>query len=1722
MSDVIEAVEDVFEGVGDIIEDTLEAVGDVVSGVGDAIGSVVESIGNTVQGILDDPLPTLLQIGGAMIGIPPYVTAAVITAARGGDLEDIAKSAAVAYASAEIMSSTGIGQEIGNVTKTAGTDFTNSMMENFNLPPDAAVAISKAATASLNSSIVGGLNAALTGRSVTDGITSGFTSGLIYSSTDSYFSSLNKDPNWGFSPTALNMMKGATSTALNTIVSGRGDPAQAVGNYIAYAAINMGGTELAKSAKESYTKFTTDTEAAEKAQDKYVAAKAEYDTKITNGEALRKSINDDSVQYQKVIDEQYEPFKEKYNDLVAKNEAAINVYNEQKGLFDHYKAQYDATGDASFVTAANAAAAKANAASAEATSFTNQANDFYNQNKPMLDSLAAGKVSLDKKLADFQAIKTDIEAPNAEGTNTAAKLKNASDEYQKKYDAWSKTKEAADRSAENYSKALADVATRDATIDALNTGAIKVNSKDADGNWTLSNGMTLTSQGKFMQDGQQVFTNAAGVPQAAMDFKAEDGSNVDFNNNAGRVLSETDVKKIAERDFGLELTDDEITKLAGATYSDTGNKDITKLADEKASNTFSTVTGKPPTDDQLNEIRKSGDVLNTAADMAINGLDLPADYIPPTASLDQKVSFGQAYAAARAAYGPDATFSWTDPKTGTTNLFTTEKKEEQLVRVDKAAEAAGKYDTNVVSYAKYKMLDNLSSPELNPADLTKGEMTKFVDAYAKANSIQRAAMLTGPDSATFKTIDTVLGQTARYNPTGEVVKAYTGPTSGSISAYDPTTTQRVFDAIKTGSNVARAGFDIATYDAAGVVTRGAQLLRDSLGLDTQTADKIQQFWSDSKDKTLKSLGSDDQRVVAGGIASGIESAVGFVALGPIGALAPLAAIAANNAYQDGAITWLDNNNKAYATKEEAVRAAGASNVRQLTPEENMKRTAVMTSLEIVGEAAGIPGMRLLMKGIPLTGTTGEIVNAVKNFSLGMANEQVSELLTTTAQMAADKWTSFGLQKNATLDDYTRALMDTALSTTAAVGTAGSISTATRNMTDLKSYSNPFSTNTGLDTVSPTVPSLKEAAKQLGISDAEFSAIQRNVGNSVRAGNDYIESAQSLISDSLQAKGMSTVKADAVAEGLAEKFTNITVSDYLKSNGVDPVRIEALTPLITSQLNPNVDTNVAAKNIASIFASTGMDTATASKAASRFYSYTVPSPTLTQSDLDLSNQLLLNAGIGLGSAYKPTTGSATVVTPSGASVTEEQLRAAFGTTGSATSAPVATPSADSYTATGTLTGGIEAAAPTGYSVADPRTTVSNAVASMALPSSMNRTDVTNAITSYLTANPGLNAANVASSVANYVRANPNATTVNVAEALTTPTVTTPTAPVTDTTTTTTPTAPTTNVNARIAELIAQGLSNQQATERALEETKEQIGTQLTGTKDELNARIAELIAQGLTNQMANETALGEIKAKQEAEAKAGRASKAQAGISANLARGAAMVTPAAAGLIDATSPGFADIGIKTTGEAKFEGPLEQYMKMLKQGSYAAKPEQQQSQETQQPQQVAPVQDELSPQAQPQPQQGSDYFNYGQQTDIDRLLPSSAGADLLGYKAGGLATPLFAGGGTTRHGRYAGGGLGVIEHSGKARLDFRTGNAVTGPGDGQSDDIPAMLADGEFVFPADVVAALGNGSTKAGSDKLYDMMHSIRAYHRSAKPKDLPPPAKKSPLDYLKKPARKVRR
>jgi hypothetical protein len=85
--------------------------------------------------------------------------------------------------------------------------------------------------------------------------------------------------------------------------------------------------------------------------------------------------------------------------------------------------------------------------------------------------------------------------------------------------------------------------------------------------------------------------------------------------------------------------------------------------------------------------------------------------------------------------------------------------------------------------------------------------------------------------------------------------------------------------------------------------------------------------------------------------------------------------------------------------------------------------------------------------------------------------------------------------------------------------------------------------------------------------------------------------------------------------------------------------------------------------------------------------------------------------------------------------------------------------------------------------------------------------------------------------------------------------------------------------------------------------------------------------------------------------------------------------------------------------------------------------------------------------------------------------------------------------------------------EGRMDFRRGSAVHGAGDGQSDDIPAMLADGEYVIDSETVAQIGNGSTKAGAQALDKFRESIRAHKRSA-PINKIPPKTKALTSYLK--------
>ena len=65
------------------------------------------------------------------------------------------------------------------------------------------------------------------------------------------------------------------------------------------------------------------------------------------------------------------------------------------------------------------------------------------------------------------------------------------------------------------------------------------------------------------------------------------------------------------------------------------------------------------------------------------------------------------------------------------------------------------------------------------------------------------------------------------------------------------------------------------------------------------------------------------------------------------------------------------------------------------------------------------------------------------------------------------------------------------------------------------------------------------------------------------------------------------------------------------------------------------------------------------------------------------------------------------------------------------------------------------------------------------------------------------------------------------------------------------------------------------------------------------------------------------------------------------------------------------------------------------------------------------------------------------------------------------------------------------AGVTELDLReTGGFIPPVGvKEKADDIPAMLANNEFVFTADAVRGMGDGNVNKGAQRMYDMMKKL---------------------------------
>jgi hypothetical protein len=239
----------VVEFVSDVVSDVVDVVGDVVEDVADFVVDVVDTVGDVVQAVIDDPLPVLLAIGGQMIGIPAPVTMGALTAARGGDLEDIALSMGTAYFAPQIGSA---------ISSTVSSTFIEAgLNETF----------SQVAGRSISQGLVNGTVAEIRGGSFDDGFAGGFTGGMVAGGVSEVASYVKPDIIELAQESGLNLQEANTlynagtrafSAGITAEVSGNNDFATAFTNSAISSGVDSGVRSLNATIDEQFKTAATE------------------------------------------------------------------------------------------------------------------------------------------------------------------------------------------------------------------------------------------------------------------------------------------------------------------------------------------------------------------------------------------------------------------------------------------------------------------------------------------------------------------------------------------------------------------------------------------------------------------------------------------------------------------------------------------------------------------------------------------------------------------------------------------------------------------------------------------------------------------------------------------------------------------------------------------------------------------------------------------------------------------------------------------------------------------------------------------------------------------------------------------------------------------------------------------------------------------------------------------------------------------------------------------------------------------------------------------------------------------------------------------------------------------------------------------------------------------------------------------------------------------------
>ena len=596
---------------------------------------IIKPVVNTVKAILKDPLPFIAQVAGSFMGIPPYVTSAAITAMRGGDIKDIAKSAAVAYIGSKAFSSTSYGKAFGEAGSSVN-DFTADFASKFNLSTTTQTVLGNAAQSGFTNATLGGVRALITGQNVGDAITGGFTQGAVSGASNSYFSDINTQKDWGLTPDTAKHVSGMTASIGNALVTG-GDPEKAISNYVSFATSQTIDSEFKKGAKYLWDQTKELAGVTDNSKKTYDAVQARYDKVAAD---LQNKVNEFNAE------------REKIN---AAREPYVNAYNTNLAEYNKNKAIYD---DASkSVEERNAAVEKMNTYAAEVKKAVDGANSF----NPQLEAL-------NKKADDIASIKQSLTDPK---TGIASELEVAANNLSSSYHQYNKKLEDAKVADDEYGKQVAEVATREALIDAVKNGSIKIveNPNAPPGSVTLENGVVITEDGRYLQDGKELFKYAVGIKQSEL--------------NPDSLFTDKEEVIDAFKGTGFTPTVEDIARFAGAKPENMQIKAIKEYADlnvtdlPEARQIYKDVYGKEGTDDQVKDfvgqtpeenVLKA--ILNNFNSDVRSYDDLYGDYQGAIEAPKDKISFNDAFKEARKKLGPGGEFTWTNAK-GVTGTYTT-------------------------------------------------------------------------------------------------------------------------------------------------------------------------------------------------------------------------------------------------------------------------------------------------------------------------------------------------------------------------------------------------------------------------------------------------------------------------------------------------------------------------------------------------------------------------------------------------------------------------------------------------------------------------------------------------------------------------------------------------------------------------------------------------------------------------------------------------------------------------------------------------------------------------------------------------------------------------------------------------------------------------------------------------------------------------------------------